>query len=365
MTTEIIFDNTAHNALFTTTTTLSENSLVYIKESDKVMKALQQVGVFSQFAFQPTAPVDTTLVWVQNDVEPGVVRTFNGADWVQATFASIFAAGGMGSVTQVNTAGLLSGGPITTTGTLTLGDQTQGDIIRYNVGGAPETLPVGTEGQALTVQSGVPAWGTISTTIPDDSIGAAQLDETGVAAGSYTSANITVDAQGRLTAAATGGASGSGAIIQLTDNTESAAAATSSVIPYDDSIPVISEGASLISHSIIPGSSSSRVRLTISIPLISKNNSNVVPIISIFSGTTCIAAVTPSDTVAAGGSLVSNLSYQIIDSPATTTAQTYFVRFGIGVNGTGTVSVLSDAGTTLQTRFGGVNVVRLTLEEIS
>lgn len=157
---------------------------------------------------------------------------------------------GTGTVTNVATGTGLTGGPITTTGTISLAaiadknllantsggsaapiattlsdlidsaiSSTRGSILYRGASGWTNLAP-GTSGQFFkTNGAGAdPAWasgsgsgtvtsitagtglsgGTITTT------GTIALTNTGVAAGSYTSANITVDAQGRISAASNG-----------------------------------------------------------------------------------------------------------------------------------------------------------------
>ncbi len=89
-------------------------------------------------------------------------------------------AGAAGSVTSVDVSGgttglTTSGGPVTTSGTITLAGTlaatnggtaqstyTTGDILYASASNTLSKLPVGTTGQVLTVSGGVPAWGTSS-----------------------------------------------------------------------------------------------------------------------------------------------------------------------------------------------------------
>lgn len=152
------------------------------------------------------------------------------------------------------------------------------------------------------------------------------------------------------------------AVLQVLQNTYTTNASLTTVIPFDDTIPLITEGTEVLSRDITVSSTSNRVLATVHVWGTIDNVGTSFASMALFRGNTCInagqmglVATTAEDRAQIGGPMTT------LDSPGSTSAQTYTVR--VGPSSSGNPIYLN--GIVAARRFGGASTCTLTLMEVS
>jgi len=146
------------------------------------------------------------------------------------------------------------------------------------------------------------------------------------------------------------------AIIQrVSKDVATAGVDCTTVLPYDNTLPVVTEGDSIVSQSFTPVLSSSKIRIKISCTALPATAATMSSM-ALFQDSTCIAAVATGQSVGDTDMQILFID-KIIASPGTS-AVTFSVR--VGPSTADTIYVNKDSGGAL---FGGVSGSPLIIEE--
>jgi hypothetical protein len=152
---------------------------------------------------------------------------------------------------------------------------------------------------------------------------------------------------------AIGGASGSTSPILRVWSTNITPQSGSTLIPYDATVPLSTEGTQIWTQTVTPTSATSKFIINVTL-WVATGTGTRYPAISLFKGTTCIGV---SSTLCS----VANAPFQHVlcevDTGGATTPITYSVRFGVSSNTTWYI------GQTTTGTYGGVGSSNITMFE--
>ena len=149
-------------------------------------------------------------------------------------------------------------------------------------------------------------------------------------AGTYDS--VTVDAKGRVVS---GKYSGPAAVGQIFTGTIPSQTGTSTITLTGTSIPTFTQGTQLVSQTLTPRSTASKVIIEFAALVDTAFTGGVFA--SVFRGTTFIGMAITATQAASGSNLISiptTFSLRVVDTPNVTTPVTYSIRLGGNVSGT-------------------------------
>jgi hypothetical protein len=149
----------------------------------------------------------------------------------------------------------------------------------------------------------------------------------------------------------------SGSIVKISKFTEFNYISTTSIIPFDDTIPQNTEGLPIFSAFIAPSSSSNLIRVRVSLYCSSPSGSSTC-VFAVFRGTNANAIFATSEYFDTALE-TKQIQFEFFDSPATTSSTQYSIRVGVA-SASNTISING----TNSRRLGGAGQCTIVLEEI-
>ena len=147
-----------------------------------------------------------------------------------------------------------------------------------------------------------------------------------------------------------------GTVVQVATSATGALATGTTTIPFDDTIPQITEGTEFMTLAITPSSATNSLIIQVTLQ-IAFNNSDWTTV-ALFQDTTANALAATTANIQAGYGLPQTFTYKM--TAGTTSSTTFRVRAGAGSAGTATVN-----GTASARRFGGVMASTMTIYEVA
>ena len=150
---------------------------------------------------------------------------------------------------------------------------------------------------------------------------------------------------------------GTGGALQTVYTAYLLAGTTTTIIPNDDTIPQITEGAEFITATITPKSATNKLLITAAINVSPSASSNIIA--ALFQDSTANALAAAFE-LGSSASEVRRIVFQHYMTAGTTSATTFRLRAGMG--NAGTLTINGSGGTRL---LGGVAVSSLCVQEIA
>ena len=252
---------------------------------------------------------------------------------------------GTGTVTQVNTGVGLSGGPITTSGVISLANTavTPGAYTNASITvDAQGRLTAAASGAGGGVTQIVAGSGADISPVGGTGVVTVGITNTGVTPGPYTVANLTVDAQGRITAISSGAPPSGGTVTSVATG----AGLTGGPITSTGTINLSNSGVSAGSYTYASISVDTTGRVTLASSGVAPNTTVTAPIVNTGTAIAPIIGIQNSTTGQLGAVRVGtniDVATGVISVKSSSTAQSGIVQLNNTVTSTSTTEALTAA----------------------